>query len=128
MFADRQGGIGSAIGGSIWTNVALKKISNYVAAAGGNTTEVQMAYNNPLGFADLYPMGSPKRDAIAKAQDEAQRIIVIVGVCVTVLGFLSALFLLDNLRLTDDQSLEESEERVMIEEKGEKKRQIVDSL
>lgn len=84
-----------------------------------------MAYSNPLGFADLYPMGTPMRNAIAKAQDEAQRIIVIVGVCVTVLGFLSALFLLDNLRLTDDQSLEESEERVMTEEKGQKKQTVV---
>ena len=106
-----SGGIGSAIGGSIWTNSLPGKISVYLGAdaVGANQTIQEMAYNNPLGFARAFEWGSPEREALSRAQDEAQRTMVIVGTCIGVLALLSALFLTDNLRLTDDQSLPESE-------------------
>lgn len=72
-----------------------------------------MAYQNPFGFATMFPPGTPERAAIARAQDEAQRIIVIVGLCIGVLSLLSAVFLLDNYKLPDTQSLEESEDDIV---------------
>jgi SIT family siderophore-iron:H+ symporter-like MFS transporter len=75
-------------------------------------------------------MGSPERSAIARAQDEAQRIIVIVGTCVCFLGFLVSVFIITNVRLPDTQSLEENEveaERIA-QEKAAKNQNIVSKL
>jgi SIT family siderophore-iron:H+ symporter-like MFS transporter len=54
-------------------------------------------------------MDSPERAAIARAQDEAQRLIVIVGTCVCALGLLTSIFCISNVRLPDTQSIEENE-------------------
>ncbi|KAL1408004.1 hypothetical protein Q8F55_004801 [Vanrija albida] len=101
-----SGGIGSAIGGAMWTNIVPNKLDQYLSH---NQTLVTLAYSNPFGFADKFPPGTPERAAIARAQDEAQRTIVIVGTCISAVALLTSIFLLDNLRLTDDQSLEDSE-------------------
>jgi SIT family siderophore-iron:H+ symporter-like MFS transporter len=54
-------------------------------------------------------MGTPERAAIARAQDEAQRIIVIVGTCVCAMGLISTVLLISNIKLPDTQSREETE-------------------
>ncbi|WVR07865.1 hypothetical protein IAU60_004908 [Kwoniella sp. DSM 27419] len=100
-----SGGIGSAIGGALWTNIVPKKLESYI----GDDALVKLAYTNPFKYATTYLPGTPERAAIARAQDEAQRIIVIVGLCVAVLALLSSIFLLDNYKLPDTQSLEEEE-------------------
>ncbi|WRT66018.1 uncharacterized protein IL334_002969 [Kwoniella shivajii] len=99
-----SGGIGSAIGGGIWTTIIPKKLSNYL----NDDALVTLAYTNPFKFALMYPPGTPERAAIARAQDEAQRIIVIVGTCIAVLALLTSIFLIDNYKLPDTQSLEEA--------------------
>ncbi|OCF32227.1 hypothetical protein I316_06141 [Kwoniella heveanensis BCC8398] len=101
-----SGGIGSAIGGAMWTNIVPDKLEEYL---NGNNTLIQLAYSSPFEYAKLYPPGTPERAAIARAQDEAQRVIVIVGLCIAILALLSSIFLIDNYKLTDNQSLEESE-------------------
>lgn len=103
------GGIGSAIGGAIWTTVVPRKLEEYVTPL-GNSSLVPLAFSNPLGYAVEYPLGTPERNAIARAQDDAQRIMVITGLCVAIAALLVSIFLLDNIRLTDEQSLPESED------------------
>ena len=66
-------------------------------------------------------MGTPEREAISKAQDHAQRIMVIAGLSVTLVALLVSIFLLDNIRTTDEQSLPESDEVVHEEKRQAKK-------
>jgi len=65
-------------------------------------------------------MGTPERAAITRAQDEAQRLIVIVGTCVCALGLLSTVFFISNIKLPDTQSIEENERQA--EELADEKR------
>ncbi|ORY92512.1 major facilitator superfamily domain-containing protein [Leucosporidium creatinivorum] len=100
------GGIGSAIGGGVWTNTVPTKIRTYM----GNDTLAAAAYANPIGFIATYGVGTPERLAVARAQDEAQRIMTITGTCIAVIGLISVFFL-QSVRLTDEQTLAEVEER-----------------
>ncbi|KAL8279884.1 hypothetical protein RQP46_007734 [Phenoliferia psychrophenolica] len=102
-----SGGIGSAIGGGIWTNLVPQKLDAYM----GNSTLAASAYGNPLGFIVKYKVGTPERAAVARAHDETQRIIVIVGLCVAVCGLIASLFI-RNVRLPETQSLEDDDETV----------------
>jgi SIT family siderophore-iron:H+ symporter-like MFS transporter len=108
--AHKQGGIGSAIGGAIWTNVLPGEISRRFAPFQNETLEA-LAYGNPLGMATQYPMGTPERLAIGAAQDHAQRIMVISGLSVVAVALLVSIFLLDDLKLTDEQSLSEEDQK-----------------
>ncbi|WVQ75788.1 hypothetical protein IAR50_005421 [Cryptococcus sp. DSM 104548] len=108
------GGIGSAIGGAMWTNIIPNKLNDYL---NGDDALIIAAYGNPIGFAKIYAVGTFERDALVRAQDEAQRTIVIVGTCISVLSLLTSLFLIDNLRLPDTQSIEKTERDVVNAEK-----------
>ncbi|KDE07037.1 hypothetical protein MVLG_02615 [Microbotryum lychnidis-dioicae p1A1 Lamole] len=97
-------GIGSAIGGGIWTNLVPDKLAEYMP----DPTLVTSAYQNPIGFIARFPPGTPERLAVARAHDETQRIIVIAGTCIAALGLIAGLFL-ENVRLTDSTSIERDE-------------------
>ena len=76
-------------------------------------------------------MGTPERAAIARAQDEAQRIIVIVGTVICALGLLVSIFVITNVRLPDTQSLEQNEEeaeRLAQEKAAAKKNHVVSEM
>ncbi|OCF58538.1 hypothetical protein L486_04571 [Kwoniella mangroviensis CBS 10435] len=111
-------GVGAAISGAMWTNIVPDKLTNYLQ---GNATLVAAAYADPLTNATQWPVGTWQRDGVARAQDEAQRVMVIVGTVISFIGLLTAIFLLENLRLPDTQSLEESEEYITKAEKKQKK-------
>ncbi|WWC92588.1 uncharacterized protein L201_007547 [Kwoniella dendrophila CBS 6074] len=111
-------GIGAAISGAMWTNIVPDKLNAYLQ---GNQTLVAAAYSDPLTYATKWPVGTWQRDGVARAQDEAQRTMVIVGTVISFIGLLTAIFLLENLKLTDNQSLEESEEYITEAEKNQKK-------
>ncbi|KAM0787422.1 hypothetical protein ACM66B_003504 [Microbotryomycetes sp. NB124-2] len=98
------GGIGSAIAGGIWTNTVPTKIREYM----NNDTLAAQAFANPIGFISLYPYGTPERMAVARAQDEAQRIMCITGTAIAAIG-LFLVFGLQSVKLTDQQSLEDDE-------------------
>jgi SIT family siderophore-iron:H+ symporter-like MFS transporter len=61
-------GIGSAIGGSIWTNMIPRALASSLA----NVELETLAFGNPLAFKTQYPMGTPERQALNTAQDDAQ--------------------------------------------------------
>ncbi|WWC72828.1 uncharacterized protein I206_106792 [Kwoniella pini CBS 10737] len=111
-------GIGAAISGAMWTNLVPDKLNIYLQ---GNQTLIAAAYSDPLTYATQWPVGTWQRDGVARAQDEAQRVMVIVGTVVSFVGMLTAIFVLENLKLTDNQSLEESEEYITSAEKSQKK-------
>ncbi|WWD08400.1 hypothetical protein V865_006512 [Kwoniella europaea PYCC6329] len=111
-------GVGAAISGAMWTNIVPDKLTTYLQ---GNATLVAAAYADPLTYATQWPVGTWQRDGVARAQDEAQRVMVIVGTVISFIGLLTAIFLLENLRLPDTQSLEESEEYITEAEKKQKK-------
>ncbi|KAI5449653.1 hypothetical protein NCC49_004203 [Naganishia albida] len=98
------GGIGSAIGGGIWTNKVPGKLQEYFT----NSTLADQAYKNPTGFIVTYLPGTPERIAIARAHDETQRLMVIVGMCVSAVALIVACFI-PNIRLPDTQSIEDDE-------------------
>lgn len=88
----------------IWTNKVPGKLQEYFT----NSTLASQAYKNPTGFIVTYLPGTPERIAIARAHDETQRLLVIVGMCVSAAALVTACFLPD-IRLPDTQSIEDEE-------------------
>lgn len=86
----------------IWTNKVPGKLQEYFT----NSTLADQAYKNPTGFIVKYLPGTPERIAIARAHDETQRIMVIVGMCVSAVALVTACFI-PNIRLPDTQSIED---------------------
>ncbi|WVW81257.1 hypothetical protein I302_103248 [Kwoniella bestiolae CBS 10118] len=114
--------IGSAIAGAMWTNIVPDKLEEYLQ---GNATLAASAYKDPLTYATKWKVGTWQRDGVAHAQDDAQRAMVITGTCLSFVGLLVAIFVLENLRLTDDVTLKESEEYITNQEKKQKKAMTV---
>lgn len=98
-------GVGSAIGGGIWTNLVPGKMREYIPDA----ALAAKAYANPIGLIKTYPPGSAIREAMSRAHGETQHVLSIVGTCLACCGFIAALFL-QWVKLTDDQSLKAVEE------------------
>merc|ERR1712093_767809 len=97
------GGVGSAIAGGIWTNTVPGKIQEYMA----NDALAAQAYANPFGFATRYAYGTPERMAVARAHDEMQRILCITATSIAAVGLILTFFL-KSVKLTDEQSLDDS--------------------
>ncbi|GAA5899277.1 uncharacterized protein JCM6883_005166 [Sporobolomyces salmoneus] len=99
-------GVGSAIGGGIWTNLVPEKLNRYIP----DPALAARAYSNPLGLLKTYAPGTPVREAISRAHGETQRVLSITGTVLAVIGLLLALGL-EWVKLTDDQTLKEVENR-----------------
>ncbi|WWC98434.1 hypothetical protein V866_005325 [Kwoniella sp. B9012] len=110
--------VGAAIAGAMWTNIVINKLTDYLQ---GNATLAAAAYSDPLTYATKWTVGTWQRDGVGRAQDDAQRAMVIVGTVISFVGLLASIFLLENLRLTDAVSLEESEQYITEAEKKQKK-------
>lgn len=91
---------------AVWTNTLPEKLNLYL----GNSTLATAAYSAPLTFVQSYPMGTEVRSQMVHAYNDAQRLLCITGVCLTV-PFLAAALSLRNPRLVDSQSLEDAEEK-----------------
>ncbi|GAA5901625.1 hypothetical protein JCM6882_006027 [Rhodosporidiobolus microsporus] len=98
------GGIGSAVGGGIWSNLVPGKMEAYLP----NSTIAGQAYSNPLGLIATHPPGDPIRDAMSRAHGETQRILSITACAIAAVGLVVACFL-QNVKLTDEVTLEEVE-------------------
>ncbi|CAH7682888.1 major facilitator superfamily domain-containing protein [Phakopsora pachyrhizi] len=92
-----SGGIGAAIGGSIWVNKLPEKIHEYLAS---NSSLADAACKDPFSFAEQYPMSTFERQAVARAQTETQRTILIAATSIGVLSVFISL-LLDDPEMTD---------------------------
>lgn len=97
--------LGNAVSGAIWTQTLPQQLSQNLA--GINDTLAEFTYGNPFVAAATYPVGTPERDAIIEAYKHAQRILTIVGICLTVPLIFFAL-VLRNPKLNDRQTLAEN--------------------
>ncbi|GAA6061341.1 hypothetical protein JCM10212_004822 [Sporobolomyces blumeae] len=98
-------GVGSAIGGGIWTNLVPGKMREYI----DDPVIAAKAFSNPIGLIKTYAPGTAVREGMARAQGETQRVLSITGTCLAVAGLIAALFL-QWVKLTDEQTLKEVEE------------------
>ncbi|GAA5968899.1 hypothetical protein JCM11641_000771 [Rhodosporidiobolus odoratus] len=97
-------GVGSALGGGIWSNLVPKKMAAYIS----DPTIAAQAYANPIGLIAKYAPGTEVREAMSRAQGETQRVLSIAGTCFAAAGLI-ACFFLQWVKLTDEQSLEKVE-------------------
>ncbi|PKS12083.1 hypothetical protein jhhlp_001379 [Lomentospora prolificans] len=102
--------LGNAVSGAIWTQVLPEELSKNLASI--NATLAEYTYNNPFLVATEYPVGTPERDAIIHSYKHAQRLLTIVGICLTVPLIFFA-FTLRNPKLTNRQTLAEKWESDM---------------
>lgn len=63
-----SGGVGAAIGGSIWVNMIPEKLHAYIT----DQTVANSAYGDPFSFADAYGPETPERKAVGRAYTETQ--------------------------------------------------------
>lgn len=59
-------GVGSAIGGAIWTNTLPNKLNSLIS----NSTIAAAAYSDPISFISIYGDGTPERIALARGQSD----------------------------------------------------------
>ncbi|GAA5980726.1 hypothetical protein JCM10908_001752 [Rhodotorula pacifica] len=98
-------GVGSAIGGGIWTNLVPGKMREYIA----DPAIAAKAYSNPISLISKYAPGTEVRDAMSRAQGETQRVLSITGTCLAAVGLITACFI-QWVKLSDEQSLAQVEE------------------
>lgn len=99
--------LGNAVSGAVWSQVGPPTLEKNLA--GINDTLAAITYGNPLSIVDLYPMGTPERDAIVKSYMHIQRLLCIVGICLTIPLIVFAC-LARNAKLNDEQTLASDDE------------------
>ncbi|CAE6471065.1 unnamed protein product [Rhizoctonia solani] len=96
--------LGNAISTAIWTQTLPKKLAEHL----GNATAAASAYASPLTYIASYPVGTPERTAMVAAYSDVQRYLAITGLCLSLIVFVSSLFL-RNFKVDERQSLSEEE-------------------
>lgn len=110
--------IGACVSGAVWTNTVYTYIYNQFAKRGVDTSLAELAYLSPLTFILDYKWGSPERIALSVAYAQAQRLLCIIGLCLSFILFFST-FLLRDHKLESVQSLELAHEEGVKAEDGE---------
>lgn len=95
--------LGNAVAGSIWTQTLPGQLSTRLAQF-GNDTLATIAYGKPFDVIVEYPVGTPERDAIIDSYRHVQRLLCIVGICLTV-PLISFALCTRNPHLNDEQTL-----------------------
>ncbi|PYI15611.1 MFS general substrate transporter [Aspergillus violaceofuscus CBS 115571] len=83
--------LGGTISGAIWTQVLHRQLEIRL----NNATLAAEVYADPFTFSLQHPMGKPAREAVVDAYRDAQKLLCITGICLT---------------LTNEQSLANAEE------------------
>lgn len=96
--------LGNAISTAIWTQTLPKKLLEHL----GDATAAASAYASPITYIASYPLGTPERTAVIDAYSEVQRYLAITGLCLSLIVFVSSLFL-RNYKVDERQSLSEEE-------------------
>lgn len=97
--------LGNTVSGAIWQHILPSELLRQLHSS-ALTAEV---YANPFAFATKYPVGTPEREGVILAYRHVQRLLCVVGICLTVLlvGFS---LIIRNPELGREQSLEGAEE------------------
>ncbi|KAG5986153.1 hypothetical protein E4U43_005639 [Claviceps pusilla] len=92
LFGNLGGGIGNSISGAIWTNTLPQKLQQLLPAAAAADWS---AIYDSLDVQLSYPVGSDERAAIIASYAGTQRLMLITGTCVMVLGMLCVFVMRD---------------------------------
>ncbi|KAG5979982.1 hypothetical protein E4U55_004512 [Claviceps digitariae] len=92
LFGTLGGGLGNSISGAIWTNTLPQKLQLLLPAS--VAADWSTIYDS-LDVQLSYPVGSAERTAIIAAYAGTQRLMLITGTCVMVLGILCVLVMRD---------------------------------
>jgi len=109
---------GSCVSGAVWTNTLYKYLLDKFTEAGLDTSAAELAYGKPYDFIAIYTWGTPERVAVVLAYAQTQRLLCIIGLCLSVILFI-ATFLLRDHKLESVQSLELAHEEGIKAEDGE---------
>ncbi|KAG5963765.1 hypothetical protein E4U58_003436 [Claviceps cyperi] len=92
LFGNLGGGLGNSISGAIWTNTLPQKLQNLLPeSVAGDWSTIYDSLDVQLS----YPMGSDERIAIIASYAETQRLMLIAGTCVMVLGVICVFVIRD---------------------------------
>ncbi|OJJ98845.1 hypothetical protein ASPACDRAFT_53055 [Aspergillus aculeatus ATCC 16872] len=97
--------LGGTISGAIWTQVLPKQLETRLS----NATLAAEVYADPFALSLQHPMGTPARDAVVDAYRDAQKLLCITGICLTV-PLIAFALCTRNTRLIREQSLVNAEE------------------
>ncbi|RAH78599.1 hypothetical protein BO86DRAFT_438185 [Aspergillus japonicus CBS 114.51] len=97
--------LGGTISGAIWTQVLHRQLEIRL----NNATLAAEVYADPFTFSLQHPMGKPAREAVVDAYRDAQKLLCITGICLTV-PLIAFALCTRNTRLTNGQSLANAEE------------------
>lgn len=76
------GAVGAAIAGAVWGSTAYAKLLRYLPAESvGDALTIFGSYETAV----TYPMGSPTREAINRAYQETENILIIIAICIAAL-------------------------------------------
>lgn len=89
LFGSIGAAVGFAVAGGMWTNIVPGQLYERLPEASKN---MSMAIYGDMVLQMSYADGTPERDAIVGAYADAQRKMVIVGVCLVPLCLLCVLF------------------------------------
>lgn len=99
--------LGNTVSGALWTQLLPAALESRLSPI--NETLVVEAYGSPLSVIELYPIGTPERDAMVGAYQYIQRLLTITGICLSVPLILFSL-LVRNPVLDGNQTLAQDTE------------------
>ncbi|KAJ6781825.1 hypothetical protein PWT90_08771 [Aphanocladium album] len=94
--------LGNTVSGALWTQLMPAALESRLSPI--NATLAIEAYASPLTVIELYPIGTPERDAMVHAYQSIQRLLTITGICLSVPLIVFSL-LTRNPKLGNDQTL-----------------------
>ncbi|KAL3423962.1 major facilitator superfamily transporter [Phlyctema vagabunda] len=100
--------LGNCVSGAYWTNTLPKKLAQNLAFT-GNATLASTVYGDPFTFIAAYGMDTPERVAVVAAYRDTQRVLCIIGICLTI-PLIAFGLCTRNPRLGKEQSLPDAEE------------------
>lgn len=108
LFAEIGNAIGTAIAGSIWSNVMPGQLEKHLTPLGVNSTSIAQIFGS-ISIAGTYPEGSPIKKGIVDAYTHTMTILLIPATVLAIIPVIAALFI-DNIKLGDTQNAVEGPE------------------
>lgn len=100
--------LGNCVSGAYWTNTLPRKLAENLAFT-GNATLASTVYADPFTFIAAYDMETPERIAVVDAYKSTQKVLCIIGICLT-LPLIAFGLCTRNPKLGKEQSLPDAEE------------------
>ncbi|RDW80364.1 hypothetical protein BP5796_05062 [Coleophoma crateriformis] len=100
--------LGNCVSGAYWTNTLPRKLAENLAFT-GNATFASTVYADPFTFIAAYGMETPERIAVVEAYKSTQKVLCIIGICLT-LPLIAFGLCTRNPKLGKEQSLAHAEE------------------